>query len=183
MNGKKMFLITANGRDRPGMVAAVAQKLFETNCSIQDATMTRLSGEFAMILVVAPSADTDSSTLAQILAPLRDSHGLQIYLNPIGAPETEGATETRSHTRYMLSVYGPDHTGLVAGVSKVLAEHHVNITDLQTRIAGGKELFVMLFELEIPTDLNSETLRKKLDTVTDELNLEYSLNPIEEDTL
>lgn len=177
-----MILITANGRDRPGMVAAVAQKLFEAGCSIQDATMTRLSGEFAMILVVAPSPETDLAALSETLKPLHASHGLKTYLSSI-EPHENGEKERSHIARYMLSVYGPDHTGLVAGVSKVLAEQGVNITDLQTRIAGGKELFIMLFELEIPTELDRDLLRHQLDAATSELNLEYSLNPIEEDTL
>lgn len=177
-----MILITASGRDRPGMVAAIAQKLFEANCSIQDATMTRLSGEFAMILVVAPSLALSLLALSKSLAPLHDSHGLKINLSPIEPREEDEFFEDHI-ARYMLSVYGPDHTGLVAGVSQVLAEKKVNITDLQTRVAGGKELYVMLFELEIPAEINLGALRAKLDETTRELNLDYSLNPVEEDTL
>lgn len=173
-----MILITATGRDRPGMVAAIAQKLFEANCNIEDATMTRLSGEFAMILAVAPSQTTSAPALEQQLASLHASHGLQIHCN-----DFEAAPPSTDNTRYMLSVYGPDRTGLVARISGILAENQVNITDLQTRVAGGHDLYVMIFELELPLEFETDVLLAALDKAAHELGLEYSLHQIEEDAL
>ena len=49
-----MLIITAVGPDKPGMAHAVAQILFESGCNIEDTTMTRLSGQFSMILAVEP---------------------------------------------------------------------------------------------------------------------------------
>ena len=48
-----MFIITAVGPDQPGMAHALAQRLFDAGCNLEDTTMTRLSGQFAMILVVS----------------------------------------------------------------------------------------------------------------------------------
>ena len=173
-----MILITATGHDHPGMVAAIAQKLFEANCNIEDTTMTRLSGEFAMILAVAPAQDYNAARLEELLAPLNASHGLQIYCK-----EFEAAQPDSVDSRYMLSVYGPDRTGLVSRIAGVLAENTVNITDLQTRVAASNDLYVMIFELELPAQLDAETLRSALNEASQELGLQYSLSPIEEDTL
>ncbi len=173
-----MILITATGHDHPGMVAAIAQKLFEANCNIEDTTMTRLSGEFAMILAVAPSQGHDAAQLEEHLASLKASHGLQIHCK-----EFEATLPDSQDSRYMLSVYGPDRTGLVSRIAGVLAENTVNITDLQTRVAASNDLYVMIFELELPAQLEAETLRSALDQASQELGLQYSLNPVEEDTL
>ena len=47
------FALSVVGRDRPGIVAEVSRVLFELGCNIEDSTCTILSGQFAMILVIA----------------------------------------------------------------------------------------------------------------------------------
>lgn len=176
-----MILISATGHDRPGMVAAIAQKLQEANCNIADATMTRLSGQFAMILAVTAPDAGSTPRLEEHLQALRASHGLQIHCSDFEHDQPAG--DAVENARYVLSVYGPDHTGLVAGVASVLAVNRVNITDLQTRITGGNALYVMIFELEFPPDLEMATLHTELAGVTRELGLEFSLNAMEDDAL
>src|SRR5687768_8661059 len=131
-----MYIITAVGSDHPGMAHAVAQRLSEAGCNIEDTTMTRLSGEFAMILIVSPPAGVTPEALCDLLGPLRESHGLFINCNHIDAARAE----TVPGERWMLSVYGPEKSGLVAQVTGVLAEHGANITDVQTRVASGGTL-------------------------------------------
>jgi glycine cleavage system transcriptional repressor len=202
-----MILITATGHDRPGMVAAIAEKLLAANCNIADATMTRLSGQFAMILAItAPPEAGSTPDLEQQLQTLHASHGLQIHCSDFERSDFERSDfersdfersdfersdferdQTRSNSqsgaRYVLSVYGPDHTGLVARVAGVLAARNINITDLQTRIAGSNELYVMIFELEFPPDLKMESLRAELKNATQNLGLDFSLNAMEDDAL
>lgn len=177
-----MIIITATGRDRPGMVAAISQKLFAEGCNIEDTTMTRLCGEFAMILVVAPPPGLSTAALQERLASLRDSHGLHLSCN---AMEEAAAVSTPEEpaARYVLSVYGPDRTGLVARLAGVLAAHDVNITDLQTRVASGHALYIMIFELELPASSAADRLQTALDETARELDVSLTLRPLEEDTL
>jgi glycine cleavage system transcriptional repressor len=173
-----MIIITATGNDRPGMVAGISQALFDIGCNIEDTTMTRLCGEFAMILVVTPPADV---SIAQQLAPLESTHGLRIACSDFeNTPEAEDADAPQ---RFMLSVYGPEKTGLVARFSRILAEYSVNITDLQTRVAAAHTVYVMLFELELPAALDADILQQALDEAASELDVNLSLHAIDEDTL
>lgn len=162
------------------MVAAISQKLFDANCNIEDATMTRLCGEFAMILVVAPARDHSAATLSSHLTSLHQSHGLTISC--IDFDDTDQPSD-QAGARWMLSAYGPDKTGLVARLSGVLAQHNANITDLQTRVAASHSLYVMLFEIEVPAAFDVERLRAALEATATELGIEYSLHPIDEDAL
>lgn len=176
-----MILITATGHDQPGMVAAISQKLLDANCSIADATMTRLSGQFAMILAVTPPEVGSTPDLKKQLRTLHESHGLQIDCNDFERDENRNDSEIGA--RYVLSFYGPDNTGLVARVANILAAQKINITDLQTRIAGSNELYVMIFELEFPRDLEIEKLREQLASAARDLDLEFSLRAMEDDAL
>ena len=177
-----MIIITAVGRDQPGMVAAISQKILEASCNIEDATMTRLSGEFAMILVVANPPSLNAAALQQQLASLQETHALRLSCNNLDNSQQEEAAEILP-SRYVLSAYGPDRTGLVARVAGVLAAQGANITDLQTRVASRHALYVMIFELEFPPILDVEKLREALNQAARELNVEVTLREREEDTL
>ena len=172
-----MFIITAVGPDTPGMAHALAQELFEAQCNLKDTTMTRLSGQFAMILAVAPPADLTLAALQARLQPLRDSHRLTIDVAPapVQSPSAPAAP------RHILTAYGPETSGLLARLTQVLAEQRVNVTDVQTRVASAGMVYVMLLELELPLDMGAEGLEDELRRRAPDLQV--SLRALEEETL
>jgi glycine cleavage system transcriptional repressor len=175
-----MIIITAVGSDRPGMAHALVSILSDVGCNIEDTTMTRLSGEFAMILIVTPPQDVPVNELSQRLAPLEQSHGLFINCRDI---DEEEPGRDESSSRHILSVYGPEAKGLVARITGVLAQSGVNITDVQTRVASAGTVYVMLFELELPANLDADALRSTLESAAQEIGVQVSLHPLEEETL
>ena len=78
---RKYFLLTAFGKDRPGIVSGVTQVLFEQRGNLEDTTMTRLGGEFCMMVVVsflAPAtAEKIAKRAARQIEGSRRSPGLQ----------------------------------------------------------------------------------------------------------
>jgi glycine cleavage system transcriptional repressor len=133
-----------------------------------------------MILIVTPPRGLTSEKLAQRLAPLQSSHGLFINCRDIDDEDEDNASAL---PRYILSVYGPEAKGLVARVTGVLAEHGANITDVQTRVASAGTVYVMLFELELPASSSDEELHNALQVTAQEIGVQVSLQPLEEDTL
>ena len=57
------FALSVVGVDRPGIVAEVSRVLFELGCNIEDSTCTILSGQFAMILVIAHAKFSSSAEI------------------------------------------------------------------------------------------------------------------------
>ena len=49
-----------------------------------------------------------------------------------------------------MSVHGADHPGILAAVTRVLAEAGVNVCDLQTRLA--QSLYVMVIDVAVPPE-------------------------------
>ena len=170
-----MFIITAVGPDSPGMAHALAQRLFDAQCNLEDTTMTRLSGQFAMILAVAPPADLTLDALESQLQSLRESHGLTIEIG------TATATQVSEGPRHILTAYGPETSGLLARVTQVLAERNVNVTDVQTRVASAGMAYVMLLELELPLDLRADALEDELRNRAPDLQI--SLREMEAETM
>ena len=81
------FLLTAFSKDRPGVVADIAQVIYESNCSLEDSEMANLSGEFAMIFLVSPLSAGNEAELESILATecrrLERDKGITAFIRPV----------------------------------------------------------------------------------------------------
>ena len=53
---KRWFALSAIGRDRPGIVADLAELIYECDCNLEDSSMTILGSEFAVLLLLTGEA-------------------------------------------------------------------------------------------------------------------------------
>ena len=164
--------LTAIGRDRPGIVARIARVLLEHGLNIEDSQMRILGGRFAMMLLLRGNASEDA-LYKDLLSTGRELGLDYIYVHPIS--DADAVPPQPTHT---LSVYGGDHPGIVAAVSDALATHGVNITDLETRLAG--DVYVMLLEVVIPPGVE---LAGVVADVGREQGVDVSLRELEQDAL
>ena len=49
---RRWFAMSAIGRDRPGIVADLAELIYECDCNLEDSSMTVLGSEFAVLLLL-----------------------------------------------------------------------------------------------------------------------------------
>jgi glycine cleavage system transcriptional repressor len=164
--------LTAIGRDRPGIVARIARVLLDHGLNIEDSQMRILGGRFAMMLLLR-GEPREEQLVKDLLAAGRELGLDYIYVHPIGEAEVAAPEPT-----HVLSVYGGDHPGIVAGVAEALAQLGVNITDLQTRLAG--KVYVMLLELVLPPGADVE---EAIAAVGREQGVDVSLRELEDDAL
>jgi glycine cleavage system transcriptional repressor len=171
--------LTAFGKDRPGIVADVTEALVFVGGNVEDATMTRLGGEFSMMLVTALPAGSSLGRVQKSFQGLEKKLGLTIGLKSI-PPGLARPIKNKAAT-YMISVYGADHTGIVHAVARVLASQRASITDLQTKVTGAsrKPVYVMFIEIQVPDNMDLDKLRTELDRLRLDLQIEISLQDIE----
>ena len=50
---RRWFALSAIGRDRPGIVADLAELIYECDCNLEDSSMTILGSEFAVLLLLS----------------------------------------------------------------------------------------------------------------------------------
>lgn len=181
------WIVTALGKDRPGIVAGVTKILYNLGCNLEDSAMTRLAGEFAIIVVCSGSATLKESALQKAFAPLMRRLHLAVHLKPLPTSEAK-ASKTRG-TRYLISVYGADKPGIVFRVSEALASSGINITNVETHRsaqAGGRKgtsLYLLLLEVELSPRLKVATLEQKLQRIGKRLGVEVSVRSAEADVL
>src|SRR5262245_41534639 len=119
---KRLFLVTAYGSDRPGIVAGVTHILYKLGANIEDASMTRLGGEFTIMLMTSLPGTASAAKVEKAFAPLAKSLGVHT--------EAKALTSSISHAKvalpkYLISVYGIDHPGIVYRVTEALAKRKV----------------------------------------------------------
>jgi glycine cleavage system transcriptional repressor len=176
---KHYFLLTAFGKDRPGIVAGVTRVLFEHGANLEDASMTRIGGEFPMMLVMALPGGASASQLEKSFRALKKKLDLQVSIKAI--PSAVAHRSKQAPSQYLLTVYGSDRPGIVYQVTRALAERKVSITDLQTKVIGGakKPVYMMLLEVQGQATLDMDDLRSALDKLRQDLQVEISLQDIE----
>lgn len=134
--------VTAIGADRPGIIARVTGALRDAGGNLEDASMTILGGQFAIMLLVA--SDTDPADIEARLTEATADLGLVVTVRPVGP-----GSDSRPAT-HVLSVYGSDRPGIVAEVAAVLAERGINVTDLTTRVLEGEQpVYAMMLEIAL----------------------------------
>lgn len=165
--------VTAVGRDQPGIVAAVAQVLHERGGNLEDSAMRILGGHFAIVLLVA--TDDDDVALRDALTAATAHLGLTISVS------RADAGGTAAEPTHLLSVYGADRPGIVAGVTGAIAEVGANITDLETQVIGDEDTAVYAMVIEVVTGDPGE-LAARLDAVCGQLGVDHTLRTIEVET-
>jgi glycine cleavage system transcriptional repressor len=173
------FAVTAIGRDRPGIAAAISGALLELEGNIEDSQMSILRGQFAVVLIVSLADPVDREAVADRLAGVRTDLGLEaITINPID-PGVEGARPS-----HVIRVHGADHPGIVHSIASALAERAVNITGLETRIAGAADarVYVMIIEVALEGAAEAE-VETALREVAGRAGVEVSISPLESEAL
>jgi len=174
--------VTALGADRPGIVAAVTGVLMRHGGNLEDTAMTNLGGHFAMMLIVdVPTAETAEVLEAALVAEV-GVLGLTVAVRPIAEVDTD---DEAGATSWALSLYGADKPGIVHHVAQLLADHGANIVDLSTRVvgAGPDHSYVLLLELDLPTDADVDRLRIELAALAADMGVEAHLRADDADVL
>lgn len=171
------LVLTVIGDDKPGIVEQLSDRVLETGANWEESRMARLAGKFAGLLRVSVEADR-AEQLAGALRAL-DAGGLTVVVEP--SVEGEGA-EPR---KVSLEVVGNDHPGIVRDISRALAQHDVNIEELETEITSapmsGEALFHARASLRVPPSVAIDRLRGVLESLAGELMVDLALGEPERD--
>jgi glycine cleavage system transcriptional repressor len=176
MPSKENYLvITALGRDRPGIVNQLSAAVLEHGGSIVDSRMTVLGGEFAVLLMV----EGQWNTLAKVentLPELERALGMQILFK-----RTQGRSGGRDMLPYAVEVVAMDHPGIVHQLAAFFSERNINIEDLSTSSYAaahtGTPMFSVHMTVGIPAEVHLATLREEFMDYCDSLNLDAVLEP------
>jgi glycine cleavage system regulatory protein len=118
--------------------------------------------------------------LSQRCESLQQGKELKIYLFPLEESDISLSREHMIEPQYEIRVRGIDRAGIVYRTAQLLSSMNINILELSTQVdrSGRREaspLFTMHITVEVPKELNGETLRKKLGALAEDLQESISL--------
>jgi glycine cleavage system transcriptional repressor len=159
-------MLTLVGEDRPGIVAAVTQKLFDEGFSLGEASMMRLGGNFTIMMMISGRSEVE-----EILKPVTEAMALRLHVYNAG-----GTLHKHVAPNVQVRVNGADRAGIVAQVAGALAERGFNILELESDVAGTEEKPVYVMYIQGFCDCPIEDLERSVSALG-ELNVDVS--PIE----
>lgn len=176
----RWFILSAIGRDRPGLVSELARLVLDSEANLEDSRMTILGTDFAVILLCSSRAADAADRLSLGSKRLERDHGLTILIRelPAGRRPAIPAPGTRL---FRVEAAGEDRAGIVAGICGVLAEHGVNIVELGTQSRpgpGGAPQYQLTIRAEVPDAVEPRVLREALLREAERLVLDVALMPL-----
>ncbi|EXF46760.1 glycine cleavage system regulatory protein [Pseudomonas sp. BAY1663] len=167
------LVLTVIAEDQPGLVERLAQCIADHGGNWLESRMSRMAGQFAGILRVAVPAPAHAE-LSAALQGLQ-AQGIRVLLAHSGAePET-------NWQEIQLELVGNDRPGIVRDITRLLAEHGINLESLDTDVLpapmSSEPLFRAEARLAVPSELSLELLQQRLETLADDLMVELRLQP------
>jgi len=174
MPNKSYLVLTAVGPDRPGLVSEISAMVLSAGANLEDSRMAILGGEFALLVLVSGEEQATKQVEARADG-LGSRLGLHLFTKP-----TTSRQSARDFLPFRIRVTGVDRPGIVQRVAAVLAGRGVNVASLESRLEfaaeSGTPMFVLEANLQIPSALALEDLRRELSAACDEESWEYTLD-------
>jgi glycine cleavage system regulatory protein len=168
------LVMTAIGRDRPGLVEMLARLVADHGGNWLESRMCRLGGEFAGILRV----DIAREQANVLIAALEDlgSKGLNVVVR-----EDEPARTVGGRT-LVVGIVGQDRPGIIREISSALASQQVNVEELESECASapmsGETLFKARARLVVPETCDAEQLRQRLERIAADLLVDIDFEEV-----
>jgi glycine cleavage system regulatory protein len=166
------MVFTFIGADKPGLVERLAHTVSQYGGNWLESRMSQLAGQFAGVVQIEINAQQRQS-LRDALLDLSGS-GLTIVVAEDGHQPGSG-----DFRQLRLSIIGSDRPGIVREVASALAQHHINVREMDTSITSApmtaEPLFEAIAEIEVPHALDLTELNEQLDQIADTLTVDIAL--------
>jgi len=169
--GKDYFVVTIIGPDRRGLVARITEEIVSKNANIEESHMTRLGGEFAVLMLLSLS-NGNRKNLVEGLKKL-NSDQVKVFIKETNLQRLK---VFEGFVPYEISVIGADHEGIVHHVAEYIAGMHIQVDAMETYVTKapvtGTPLFSMHAEVQAPPNIKLPMLRNKLEELGHQLGVD-----------
>ena len=173
---ESLLVITALGKDKPGIVDKLSEVVKGCECNIIDSRMTVLGGEFAVILMVSGKWN-QLAKLEDNLQSLREALELTITCK-----RTEPGESDKNLMPYSVEVISIDHPGIVYELAHFFSRRNINIQELNTtRYSAahtGTPMFAVHITANVPGDTHVATLRDEFLDFCESQNMDATIEPM-----
>ncbi len=176
---RRYFILTAIGKDRPGIVADLAEMVFELGCNLEDSSMMNLGGEFSTMMLISGQGDDLDHRLHMAAKHLEYEKEMTIFTRPVA----EGAAPASApgSRQFRLRTMGEDKAGIVARTTRLIASVGGNVLELNSHVrraaSTGTPLYEMDMLFDLPPSVDHDALRRSIEEIENALHVEITLKP------
>lgn len=172
---KRYFVVTIIGPDRRGLVASFTEKIVSHNANIEESHMTRLGGEFAVLMLLS----LKNENRQKLLDGLEKLNGNQVKVF-VKETDLSRLEVFEGFVPFEISVIGADHEGIVHQVSEYLADLRIQVDNMETHVTKapitGTPLFSMIAKVQSPPEISLPALRDKLEELGYQLGVDIRVD-------
>ncbi|MBW2634326.1 MAG: ACT domain-containing protein [Deltaproteobacteria bacterium] len=166
---EELYVISAVGKDKPGLVHSVTRVLANLRINIVDVEARAVRGHFTMFLVVdLGTSDCSHADMMAAIEPVGANFNLGLRVEPY-----ETGRRIVNKRLMLFTLMGKDKPGIVASVSGIFSENSINIENIKM-IARGEYI-----AMEITVDTSDvddiAALRKIFYEFSEKTGLDVSL--------
>jgi phosphoserine phosphatase len=157
-------MITATGKDKPGLIAEITDVTARSNGNIIDIEAFSMRGLFAIFMIVdCRSITIPFESLESQLLGIGREIGLEVIIEPYVAGRRKSGKKL-----VLLTTLGKDRPGIVARVSRFLSQSNANIERIRMIAYGELNAMEILIDInDIPPSL--EDFKKNLNKACKEV--------------
>jgi glycine cleavage system transcriptional repressor len=144
-------LVSVLGPDRVGLVAAIAEHLFNIGVNLRDTTFSALGTGAEFVALCELPSGLDAGEIEAGLKQLPELEGAEVRAVPYAFDPSPGPAGSITHR---ITISGGDQLGLVARLAEVFKQYEANIVRLEARKLSDEQggLYVTRFAVFIPPE-------------------------------
>jgi glycine cleavage system transcriptional repressor len=167
-------VLTLTGPDRVGIVEEVTGALLGLGGNVETSRMTRLGGEFAILLLVAVPEEVCDRIEASLRSLTSEGYALAVRRT---APARE---ITGRH--YSVQVDGADHEGIIHEIAAGLSRDGINIESMDTETVNAPESGTLVFSMtavvSVPVELAEESWQRDLQAAANQAGVDVGVEAL-----
>ena len=160
----KQYILTVLASNRTGILAALANALDELGGNTLDVSQAVIRQFFTMIVAAEFPENRDPDVIVDHIRAVCRPYGAKVSLkDPSDEEVFESADDPVEKQRYVLTIAGPDRPGVLRFIAHRLAQHGIDLVDLQGQRREEDRTFLFSMELDAPLGIDSLQLRRELE--------------------
>jgi len=150
-------------RDRVGIVRDVTTALNKLKANVERVSQTVVMNYFTLTLVVTFPKLHSSEEIRELLRSAGSEDEFEISVK-VFEPGAEKDAVVSNAGCFVLTVTGPDRTGIIGQIAAYLSGKGINVIDLYAYKPDEKD-FVMISQLAVPSHMNAAQIQLDIEVL------------------
>jgi len=163
------ILISAFGKDKPGIVTKISKIITEYKCNIIESRMMKIENDFTVMMLVDIYKEKN-----KLINKLESISELKFLIK-----ESSLEADNLNDYNATITLSGADNIGIVHSVSDILTNHSINIIDMNTSIVNvpntGTPIFNMETNIFLDNNVSTKELMNEIENLAIESDIEISI--------